>query len=169
MTEAEDRSNGGVRACNSKNEAGFEKHGERGWCFFVFRERCFCCAREVGKRMRVPLCTFGILPSQPRRHALRLALPVDLALAEGHAEEKAFLAALPARRRVSDTVCLSGTCIHSGTSDTPFCHDSYTTSSSLQRVLYIALRARPTPRPRMLPSRGRGRSDTSPRTYPTPT
>lgn len=41
--------------------------------------------------MCVPLCTFGILPSQPRLHALRLALPVDLAVPEGNTEERHFL------------------------------------------------------------------------------
>lgn len=56
--------------------------------------------------MCVPFCTFGILPSQPRRHALRLALPIDLTVVEGYVGEKASLVALPARRRVSETVCL---------------------------------------------------------------
>lgn len=54
-------------------------------------------------------CRFGILPSQPRHHALRLVLPIDLAVPEVCVGERAFLAVLPARRRVCETVCLSRT------------------------------------------------------------
>ena len=85
---------------------------EVGFFFAFFRERCFCCQRGTSSgsgRGCFVFCRFGILPSQRRRHALRLVLPIDLAVPEGCVGETAFLAVLPARRRVCETVCLLGT------------------------------------------------------------